>query len=70
MRCQRKGCHGHRSRMIQFDLFVAPGAVAVPTPRWNALPQEVRQALIRLLVQLLLDHVDDARGPREACDDV
>jgi hypothetical protein len=70
MRCQRKVRHDHRSRTTQFDLFAAPGDAAVPTPGWGALPEEARRALTRLMVQLLLDHADDAREPREACDDV
>lgn len=70
MRCQRKVRHDHRSRTAQFDLFTAPGDKAMPTPAWGALPEETRRALTRLMVQLLLDHADDVRGPREACDDV
>jgi hypothetical protein len=70
MRCQRKVRHDHRSKTTQFDLFAAPSGKAMPTPEWGALPEEVRRALTRLTVQLLLDHADDVRGPREACDDV
>jgi hypothetical protein len=70
MRCQRKVRHDHQTRTIQFDLFAAPGDAAGPTPGWGALPEEARRALTRLMVQLLLDHADDAREPREACDDV
>ena len=62
--------HDHRTRTTQFDLFTAPGGEAVPTPAWGALPEEARRVLTRLMVQLLLDHADDAREPREACDDV
>jgi hypothetical protein len=70
MRRQRKVRHDHQSRTTQFDLFAAPGDAAVPTPGWDALPEEARRALTRLMVQLLLDHADDAREPGEACDDV
>ena len=70
MRCQRKVGHDHRSTTTQFDLFAAPGDAAVPMPGWGALPEEARRALTRLMVQLLLDHADDAHEPREACDDV
>ena len=48
----------------QFDLFAAPSGEAVSTPAWNALPEETRSALIGLMAQLILDHADDARGPR------
>jgi hypothetical protein len=67
MRCHR---YDHRSRTTQFNLFAPPGDTAVPTPAWGALPEEVRQALTRLMVQLVLDHEGDAREPREARDDV
>ena len=63
MLCQRNVRHDHRTRTTQFDLFAAPGGEAVPTPAWGALPEETRSALTRLMVQLILDHADDARGP-------
>jgi hypothetical protein len=71
MRCQRKVRHDHRAR-TQFDLFAAPGGEAVPTPAWGVLPEETRSALTRLIVQLILDHADDARGPQpeEALHDI
>jgi hypothetical protein len=64
MQCQRHVRHDHRSRTTQFDLFAAPSGEAVSTPAWNALPEETRSALIGLMAQLILDHADDARGPR------
>jgi hypothetical protein len=64
MQCQRHVRHDQRSRTTQFDLFAAAGDEAVPTPGWNALPKETRSALIRLMVQLILDHADDAHGPQ------
>jgi hypothetical protein len=73
MRSQRSvRRHDHRTRTTQFDLFAAPGGAAVPTPAWGALPEETRSALIRLMVQLILDHADDARGlqPEEARHDI
>ena len=70
MRCQPKERHYRRSRTTQFNLFTAPGDAARPTPQWGALPEEVRQTLSRLMAQLLLYHVDDAHGSREARDDV
>jgi hypothetical protein len=56
--------HDHRSRTTQFDLFAAPGGEALPTPAWGALPEETRSALVPLMVQLILDHADDACGPQ------
>ena len=64
MQCQRHVRHDHRSRTTQFDLFAAPGGEPLPMPAWGALPEETRSALIRLMVQLILDHADDARGPQ------
>ena len=61
MRCQRNVRHDHRTRTTQLDLFTAPGGEAVPTRPWGALPEETR-SVTRLIVQLILDHVD-ARGP-------
>jgi hypothetical protein len=63
MQCQRNVRHDPRTKTTQFDLFAATGGEAVPTPAWGALPEETRSALTRLMVQLVLDHVDDARGP-------
>jgi hypothetical protein len=62
MRCQRNVRHNHRTRTTQLDLFTAPGGETVPTPAWGALPEETRSVLTRLIVQLILDHVN-ARGP-------
>jgi hypothetical protein len=64
MRCQRNLRHDHRTRTTQFDLFAARDGEAVPTPAWGALPEETGSALTRLMVQLILDHADDARGPK------
>ena len=64
MQCQRYVRHDRRSRTIQIDLFAAPGGEALPTPAWDAVPEETRSALIRLMVHLILDHADDARGPQ------
>ena len=64
MQCQRNVRHDPRTKTTQFDLFAATGDEAVPTPAWNALPEETRSALIGLMAQLILDHADDARGPR------
>jgi hypothetical protein len=64
MQCQRNVRHDPRTKTTQFDLFAAPGGEAVPTPAWGALPEETRSALIRLMVQLLLDHAYDVRAPQ------
>jgi len=41
-----------RNRFIQLNLFRPP-----PTrPRWRALPQEVRQQVLPMLVRLLKEH--------------
>jgi hypothetical protein len=70
MQCQRKVRHDHRSRTAQFDLFAAASDAAASTPRWDALPEEARRGLTRLMVQLLLSYTDDAHEPKEARDDV
>jgi hypothetical protein len=64
MQCQRNVRYDPRTKTTQFDLFAATGGEVVPTPAWGALPEETRSALIRLMVQLLLDHADDVRGPQ------
>lgn len=51
-------------RTYQVDLFSNPNdARIVQTPRWQALPTETRQTLTKLLVRLILDHVDGDRSP-------
>jgi len=70
MRCHRNVCHDNRTKATQLDLFSAPGGEAVPTPAWWTLPEETRSALTRLLVQLILDHEDDARLPEEVRHDI
>jgi hypothetical protein len=48
----------------QFDLFSDPDDVeTAQLPQWQALPVEARQALTRLMVRLILDHVDGGRAP-------
>jgi hypothetical protein len=64
MQCQRNVRHDPQTKTTQFDLFAATGGEALPTPAWDALPEETRSALIRLMVQLLLDHAFDVRGPQ------
>jgi len=56
-------------RPHQFDLFVSrDGAKIARTPRWQALPVEVRQVLTQLMARLILDHADRGHAPDE--DDV
>jgi len=54
----------------QFDLFSKPNdAKTVQTPRWQALPAETRRSVTKLMVRLILDHVDgDHAGRREGAD--
>jgi hypothetical protein len=48
----------------QFDLFSRPhDAETAQMPRWQALPAETRQALTKLMVRLIRDHVADIRAP-------
>ena len=43
----------------QFDLFSKPNdAKTAQTPQWEALPAETRQTLTKLIVRLIVDHVD------------
>lgn len=42
----------------QFDLFSHPqDAGTAQTPQWQTLPVETRQALTKMMVRLILDHV-------------
>lgn len=52
----------------QFDLFSKPNDTkTVQTPQWQALPAETRRSVTKLMVSLILDHVngDRAPGPEE-----
>lgn len=60
-------------KTCQFDLFSNPHALdTAQTPQWQALPSEARRALTKLIVRLILDHVDGggASGRQEARHDV
>ncbi|EHK54804.1 hypothetical protein MAXJ12_23302 [Mesorhizobium alhagi CCNWXJ12-2] len=35
------------------------------TPRWQALPAETSRSVTKLMVSLILDHVDDEHSPGE-----
>lgn len=54
----------------QFDLFSQPDdATTVQTPQWQTLPAETRRSVTKLMVSLILDHVDgDHAGQREGAD--
>jgi hypothetical protein len=50
----------------QFDLFCdQPVTNTNQAPPWQALPEETRQRLTKLMVRLILDHVDDERGVQQ-----
>lgn len=43
----------------QFDLFSSQhDAEAAQTPQWQTLPAETRRSVKRLIISLILDHVD------------
>jgi hypothetical protein len=53
----------HQPTTDQFDLFSKPNdADTMQTPQWQALPAETRQSVTKLLVSLILDHVDGDRA--------
>lgn len=50
----------------QFDLFSKPNdAKTVQTPQWQALPAETRRSVTKLMVSLILDHVNRDRTPSQ-----
>jgi hypothetical protein len=59
-----------KSTTHQFDLFSNPPvAKTARVPAWQALPEETRRRLTRLMVRLILDHVGgDHAGQREGTD--
>jgi hypothetical protein len=54
----------------QFDLFSKPNdAKTMQTPHWQTLPAETRRSVTKLMVSLILDHVDGERAvQREGAD--
>lgn len=54
----------------QFDLFSKSiDADTMQTPQWQALPVETRRSVTKLMVSLILDHVEgDRAGQREGAD--
>jgi hypothetical protein len=50
---------------FQFDLFSNPhDAEMTQMPQWQTLPVETRLTLTKLMVRLILDHVDGERAPQ------
>lgn len=49
----------------QFDLFSSPcDAETAQMPQWQTLPEQTRRTLTKLMVRLILDHVEDERAAR------
>ena len=47
----------------QFDLFSKLNdARTVQTPQWQTLPTETRRSVTKLMVSLILDHIDGERA--------
>ena len=47
----------------QFDLFSKPNdAGMMLTPQWQALPAETRRSVTKLMIRLILDHIDGERA--------
>ena len=50
----------------QFDLFSKPNdGDTMQTPQWRTLPVETRRSVTKLMVSLILNHVEDERSPGE-----
>lgn len=49
-------------KTYQFDLFSTPNDAQIEqTPHWQALPAETRQSVTRLMIRLILSHIDGER---------
>lgn len=47
----------------QFDLFSSQrNAKPVQTPQWQALPAETRRSVTKLMISLILNHIDGERA--------
>lgn len=59
-----------KPKTYQFDLFTSPrDAETGQTPPWQALPEQTRRTLTKLMVRLILGHADGERSvQREAAD--
>ena len=65
----RRNClpPSHRLAAEQFDLFGPPEAMhSPPGLKWQELPEETRETVIRLMARLLVDHACGDRRPRRA----
>lgn len=67
--CRGWAQHGALTTRIgetcQFDLFAKPNdGKTVQMPQWQALPAETRRSVTKLMVRLILDHVDSDRTSR------
>lgn len=71
------GCHANRGDVhaapahdIPVHLFSKPNdADTVQTPQWQALPAEARRSVTKLMVSLMLGHVDgEGAAKREGAD--
>jgi hypothetical protein len=50
----------------QFDLFSQPNdAETAQTPQWQALPAETRRSVTKLMVRLILDHINSERAVQQ-----
>ncbi len=46
----------------QLDLFSTPNDAEIgQNPHWQALPAETRQSVARLMIRLILSHIDGER---------
>lgn len=53
----------------QLGLFSSLAVETLSIPPWQTLPEETRRRLTRLMVRLILDHVDGGRAvQREGAD--
>ncbi len=56
-------------RPHQLDLFAKPNHATGQMPHWQTLPAETRRSVSKLMVSLILGHVDSAPGREEERDD-
>jgi hypothetical protein len=50
----------------QFDLFSKPNdAKTMQIPQWQTLPAETRRSVTKLMVSLILDHIDSERAVQQ-----
>ncbi|HVI90907.1 MAG TPA: hypothetical protein VM659_21595 [Dongiaceae bacterium] len=68
MRRQHSAHHHPQSKSHQFNLFAQPVVSAAAVPEWQTLPAETRQALMKLMVCPILEHLqaDSPADQKEA----